>query len=392
MDWMEPGSMDPVQLGSRLQEARKARKLTQEDVARHLGVARTTVTAIEKGLRQVKPKELLDLAELYGREVSHFMRRLPPAEPFLVQFRAVMNQDLSPELVDTFKRLCDNYAFLERVTGSKTRGEIPQYEVRHLPPDRAGEFVANAERNRLALGDAPIGDMRSLLENDVGLRVFYLDLDPYTAGLFAYTQAHRGCIAVNRRQPPDRNRWTMAHECGHYLTCRFQADVVTLDEHRSSSWAERSADSFAESFLMPSESVNQRFDLVCQQHGGKITPADVLFMSRYFGVSFKAMTLRLEHLRRLSNGTWDVLDSQGFRVREAEVLLEVPVMEEHGEKFPRHYVILAVKAFAQALITEKQLADILDTDRLGARDLVGRVMREAGIDDLSKFCEPLVEG
>ncbi|MHB8946788.1 MAG: ImmA/IrrE family metallo-endopeptidase, partial [Bacillota bacterium] len=235
------------------------------------------------------------------------------------------------------------------------------------------------------------GDLRALLEEEVGLRVFYLVLDYGTSGLFAYTQVHKGCIAINRQHPAERNRWTMAHEYGHYLTSRFRADVVPYAEQRLTSWAERTADSFARNFLMPSEGVNRRFDLVYQQHGGKVTPADLLFFSRYFGVFFKAAVLRLEELHRISDGAWDVLNSQGFRVREAESILDVPVLPERVNKFPRSYVLLAITAFARALITEKQLADILTTDRLGARDTVQRVMEEAGIDDLSRFSEPLPE-
>ena len=42
-------NIDPRALARRLQEARKARGLTQQDVADSLAVARTTITALEKG-------------------------------------------------------------------------------------------------------------------------------------------------------------------------------------------------------------------------------------------------------------------------------------------------------------------------------------------------------
>ena len=47
-------ALDPRALGRRLQEARKARGLTQQDAAESLAVARTTITAIEKGDRQAR--------------------------------------------------------------------------------------------------------------------------------------------------------------------------------------------------------------------------------------------------------------------------------------------------------------------------------------------------
>ena len=58
-------TIDPRGLGQRLQEARKARGITQQDVADSLSVARTTITALEKGERRIRPDELIQLAKLY---------------------------------------------------------------------------------------------------------------------------------------------------------------------------------------------------------------------------------------------------------------------------------------------------------------------------------------
>lgn len=61
--------IDPRGLGGRLLEAKRARGLTQQDVTEHLGVARTTVVAMENGERVVQPNELVALAKLYGRSL-----------------------------------------------------------------------------------------------------------------------------------------------------------------------------------------------------------------------------------------------------------------------------------------------------------------------------------
>ena len=52
---------DPKLLGQRLQEARRARGLTQQQVADSMSMARTTVTALEKGDRRIRPNELINL-------------------------------------------------------------------------------------------------------------------------------------------------------------------------------------------------------------------------------------------------------------------------------------------------------------------------------------------
>ena len=63
----------PGILGQGLQKARRGRGLTQQEVADSLELARTTVTALEKGERRIRPDELISLAGLYGRQVSTFV-------------------------------------------------------------------------------------------------------------------------------------------------------------------------------------------------------------------------------------------------------------------------------------------------------------------------------
>lgn len=382
---MNTNGIDPYELGARLQEARRARGLTQEDVADRLGVARTTITAMEKGTRRIRPDEIIRLAELYGRSVNEFLRSRPRTPDFAVQFRAVVREDGADvfQAVEGFKRHCDNYLFLEALCESKWQPPVPEpYDVEGLPAERAGEFVARAERNRLGLGDGPIGDLRELLEDAYGLRIFFIPLPHRISGLFAYTHEHGGCVTVNKSQPPERQRWSLGHELGHFLTNRFHADVLESDELPGVSRHDRIADSFAKHFLLPGPAVERRFDEIFRAKGDAITPADLIGLADFFGVSFQSLLFRLEDLRRLPAGTWERLHRRGFKVREARALLNVSRREDCGDQFPRRYVILAGIAFAQGGITEGQLAELLDTDRLSAREMLAHLRNELGIDDL----------
>src|SRR5437867_10429691 len=89
-------SIDPIILGARLQEARKARGVTQQDVADHMDMARTTLVAIEKGERRLTPQELIKLAAFYGRPVSEFVGRQTAVEGFVPQFRTTWSKTLAP--------------------------------------------------------------------------------------------------------------------------------------------------------------------------------------------------------------------------------------------------------------------------------------------------------
>src|SRR5258708_7950618 len=153
-------TVDMQRLGRELQEARKKRGLSQEDAAKVIEVARTTITAIEKGTRRIKPGELIKLARAYGRQVSDFVRPRPElesfAEPFRVQFRAASWRTAEDEAnitpyIDEFEELCRDYLELEELTDTPLHRKYPaEYEIVG-PTEEAAESVAASERNRLGL-------------------------------------------------------------------------------------------------------------------------------------------------------------------------------------------------------------------------------------------------
>ena len=71
-------TLDPRNLGQRLAEARKARGLTQEAAAAHLGCSRPTYIAIEKGERPAKPEEVVKLATLFAKPVHELLLQSEP--------------------------------------------------------------------------------------------------------------------------------------------------------------------------------------------------------------------------------------------------------------------------------------------------------------------------
>lgn len=60
------------QLAERLRDARETRGLSQEAVARQLGLPRPAISHIENGHRRVEALELTELARIYDRPLSYF--------------------------------------------------------------------------------------------------------------------------------------------------------------------------------------------------------------------------------------------------------------------------------------------------------------------------------
>jgi len=363
-------------LGERLKEARRACGFTQEAVAQKLDVLRTTLVAIEKGERRLSPGELIKLAKIYGRSVSDFVSQRANKEPFVPQFRLPSNQQnvTEAELVNAaveLEGLARDYIELEHLCGQSTRPQYPPVyalEVPGVTPEQRGEEVAADERTRLGLGDSPISDLRSLLEEAIGIRVFYVHLPARVGGLFACNDELGACIAINRKHPPTRGNWSLAHEYAHFLTTRYQVDVDFTHDHWGKQAAEKFADAFARNFLMPRTGVSRRLSEAVQAHKRGVTIGDVMVMAHLYRVSAEAMFRRLEELKRLPAGTWDNLrEKRQFSPDQARSALGL-VMEGQQPMLPLRYRLLAQSAYDQReLLTEGQVAHKLRLDRISAR-------------------------
>jgi len=369
-------SIDPKLIGARLQEARRARGTTQQAVAEHMGMARTTLVAIEKGERRLTPHELIQLAAFYGRSVSEFLRHPAVSEDFVPQFRAAWRKDFEQdaELAGTaaeLQSLAEDYVELERLSEMPlVRSYPPPYNISGRPVELAAEEVATSERNRLGIGDGPISDLRERLENDVGLRIFYYPMPSKIAGVFSYTESLGGCLGINANHPRDRRHYSLAHECGHFLTSRYQPEITFLAESKRHSARERFADGFANAFLMPASGLNRRFSELDRSKEQGATLADIVSLANLYQVSVQALILRLEDLRRLPAGTWEKLTSEGFKVRQAQNLLGIEANPPVKDLLPQRYQDLALLAHAKGQISEGQFAKFLRTDRVSARALI----------------------
>jgi Zn-dependent peptidase ImmA (M78 family)/DNA-binding XRE family transcriptional regulator len=364
-------AIDLRALGARLREAREFRSWTQQQVAERLGMARTTLVAIEKGERRLKPQELIDLASLLEQSVSDLLQRGAPAEGFAVQLRGAVPPSIAAETglllrIEEFQKLCEDYVRLEEICQAPLRRRYPpEYEIQGIDPEMAAEDVAAAERSRLDLGEGPLVNLREILEADLGLRIFQMELPESIAGMLIFTEPLGGCVAVNLRHPPERRRANLAYELGHFLTARDRAEITLENRYERRPAGERFMESFSRDFLIPASGLRRRYlDLERQRPQG-VTQGDLYRLARFFAVSVEAMAQRLEELRLIPAGIWDRLRKGGFRVHEES-------LHSDDEPLSSRYIALAVEAWQREELSEGQLARFLRTDRLGAREKVQR--------------------
>lgn len=371
--------IDPKELGRELRLARNRRGITQAEAAKVISAARTTIIAIEKGDRRVRADELISLASAYGSRVSEFVHLRPQIEPFEPQFRAsyqVNDKDKKKisECVSVLEDLARNYLELERITDNPLLQKYPeQYRIGGLSIDTAAELIASQERSRLGLGDGPLPILRDVLEQEVGLRIFYLPLNPSkVSAIYLYDHELGACIAVSANHPEARRRWSLSHDYGHFLTNRFKQRLFFNEKYRRMPASEQFADAFALFFLMPTSGVTRRVNEM-RAKDGKISPASLCILANYYGVSLEAFTNRLEDMKLLPSGTWQKLKDRGLKVHETQRYLNLTPIPAKEDKLPIRYQYLALHAFNEGLISEGQLTRFLGVDRLEARRIVQKM-------------------
>lgn len=208
--------------------------------------------------------------------------------------------------------------------------------------------------------------MRDILEQSVGLRIFYLQMPNKYSGLYSYNDQIGGCIVINADHPEERRRWSLAHEYLHFLTHRHKPTIDYEEQYRRKPESERLADIFPDYFLMPTSGLLKRFNDMYHDHG-KFTPTNLFTLAHYYGVSIQAFVNRLETMKLLPSVTYERLRDRGLKVRKIQQELGLEEIPQRTDMVPIHYQHLAIEALDQGLITEGRFVDFLGVDRLEGR-------------------------
>jgi Zn-dependent peptidase ImmA (M78 family)/DNA-binding XRE family transcriptional regulator len=380
--------IDAVEVGERLRIARETAKITQADAANAIGVARTTLVAVEQGQRRVRINELQQLAHQYGTSVNALLRQESVHVDLEPRFRRLPGSGDSG--ADSAVQLLSNLARaeveLENLLGIKRK--------RNFPPERPilrGDVRAQAEedaaelRQWLGLSISPITDIVTLLELELGVRVYVRRLDAKISGLFAYDEALGPCMLLNANHPRERRGQTAAHETGHMVSNRREPEILHYEESENSR-GERYANAFGRAFMTPARAVKQKFQEVTAS-SERLTRRHVIVLSHFFRISRGAMVRRLEELGLTKPGTWDWFQANGGITDEQarQVLGDLTAPDMHKADADRPTTLrlnlLAAEAYKQELLSEGQLARLLHLDRIELREILDGLEIEGSAAD-----------
>ncbi len=360
----------PEMLGARLKAARSLKRLTQEAAADAVGVARTTLVAIEGGKRPITAQEFRLLAVLYEVPEGELLDQQRPEVQMGVDFRSTLRTDQAKEevLVATLlNRLAMSTVQLENLVGQKPpKLDLPEIKLSKASSvDQQAEDAALALRTRLGIGLGPIQDLTALMEFDLGLRVFERPLPSNIGGAVAYAETVGGFVLLNSLHPLYRRRVTAGHEIGHALVRKLGISIH-FEGYEGSEREERFFDLFGIALLMPAPTVRKKADELRTMFGA-FAVRQLLMMAVFFNVSIEAMTRRMVKLGILAPGTYEHIRSKKIGLKHREQVEQEMLDGRELRPFTPRALLLASIAHQRELLSEQQIASMLELDLVSVR-------------------------
>lgn len=283
---------------------RRMLSLSQSELADSAGMAQGTVSKIEQGLKEPTEEQVRKLAEALNCPVSFFFQAGreygPPmsAHPMFRKKTSVGQKVLDQLIAELNVRIGHTRTFISAVDFE------PELPFPHYDPDDFGgdmEAVADAVRKAWYV---PRGPMKSLTDyaERAGCIVVQCEMEASRVDGVSYNvPGVPPLIFLNRNQPADRMRFSLAHELGHLVLHRYpNVDM------------ERQANEFASALLMPSADIAA--DLA------DMTLNKAAAMKLIWRVSMASLIVRATTLGKLDRNQaaylWRTMSARGFRTRE----------------------------------------------------------------------------
>ena len=325
-------------IGKNLKNFRLSAGLSQEELAKKLGITKMAISNYESDKRDVDSKTLIRLADALKIKAINLLKvDYYPLEITYGQFRKKANISLSKRefVFETINRKLSSMNEIVNILGDDV---LPAIDISKKAKFTNYYDAAKQIRSFLSLPElGPIGNVTDIIENK-GIVVCELDInEDWFSGIIG-TFNGRPYIAINKTMPAERQRFTLIHELAHIL--------FDLKDYENE---EKIIDHITGSFFFPKEDVLRelgtyrtdiRFDLRCLQREYGISMQSVLLRAKQIGV--------ISDKVYLSHQKW--LSRQGLRKDEKSGL---PL--ENSELFEK----LVNRGVLEGLINENKASELL---------------------------------
>lgn len=284
--------------------ARQLRNLSQAEVADRSGVSQAQISKIEHSLSNPSSETVPKLATALGLPESFFYQPdrlyglpLSVHPPMFRKKRSVSQSELeriSAELNVRFLHL----RRLLRAAEIDVAPRVPRLE----PEENGGpEAIARLLRQVWCLPTGHIRDLTAAAE-EAGIMVVPCEFGGADVdGVSLWVAGLPPCVFLNKQQPADRMRFSLAHEIGHLVMHQLPSATMEVE-----------ANLFAGELLMPRADITTQFS--------RVTLARLAEMKPHWRVSMQALLVTAHRVGAVTPNQarylWMQMSAAGYRLRE----------------------------------------------------------------------------
>ncbi|MDO9234162.1 MAG: XRE family transcriptional regulator [Methylotenera sp.] len=299
----------------RLLRLREARKVSQEDLSKEMGMNnRQSLAEFESGNRAIQPQELLAAAKFFGVAHSYFTDPLELAGEASFSWRKSSQCDASA--INAFEQIAGKwiatYRHLGKLMNATVNSSLTQIDIRKDSTFEEAYLEGSNVANALELGDVPAHKLLNVLNEKLDILILHSDAVPGISGA-ACKLGPLNTIMINRNEVPARRNFDLAHEFFHLLTWdRMQPEHIEDSDPSKKPKVEQLADAFASGLLMPESSILKYIQVKGMPN--RDNPIWIKEAATHFKVSGQAMKWRLKSLGYFSHTDASKIDDSALKI------------------------------------------------------------------------------
>ena len=342
-------------IGNAVRKARERLDWTQAELAEKANYGSAQIVSlIELGGRPIKASELAKLSKVLFCDFAALLEDKP-----LVQTAVLWRKEppKAAEVEAQFVQDCEHYRLVEELCGATPKNKLKELPAQFPVNLEEAQSYGEEVKNTLGLGKRPAEELRGVLEEEFGLKLFH---EENLAGSAASAVGEFGqAVLLNSMEPPWRRNYSLAHELFHLLTWS-QAPVSQIQKDKDlKTRVEQSAEVFASTLLLPEGEILSAWNSRAKDN--KINYGDVIDLARIFGVSTAALVWRMVNLKWFKKAEANrVLKDESFLAKDRATMAKN--WPAPPPRFPSRFVFLAFRAWSEGNLSKGNLAGFLHTN------------------------------
>ena len=295
-----------------LRTGRQSRGWSQTELSKRSGVSQARLSKLENGLITPTPDQLLGLDRIadalsFPRSLFFEPDRvfgLPMSVHPMYRKKASVGQRSLERLEAQINLHLFHIRRLLKSVDFQPELSVPNLDIDDFNGD--AERIAELLRRTWLVPMGPIKKLIAWIEN-AGCVVIHCDFAAFSVdGVTVNAPGMPPCIFLNRNQPTDRQRYSLAHELGHIVMHSMPSTTM-----------EKEANDFASAFLMPAGDIRPYLS-------GRLTIQKLAELKPVWRVSMQALLYRAKAIGAItanqSQYLWRQISASGYRRREPSEL------------------------------------------------------------------------